>query len=401
MLKNILFLLFLISGSSCIFSQDNISTKQKAPSISVTDWIANVPNDKNLNNKYIVLEFWATWCAPCLKNVPHLNDLQSKFSHYENLVFMSITNEEPLKVKKLLERIHFKSIVVSDTKNQTQIAYGDGKTGITRLPLTILIGKDGYIRWIGTASQLNEIVLENFLKDTLFTEQKTIYEDDNQIYNSLYKNKSKSPLNMLLYLGKNDSINYYLDIKESSKSTYQIKSAPRISKLSLLSAVNIKDILLSLGYKSNQININPQDTIKTYDILYKNTTVNQEALAKLELDILSHTGFKKISGSGIIPVKKITIENSSLLPKTKVETTSTLKLGENKSILYKQTIKELAEALNKNTTHFYHFNSRNTNYFDFEIDFSSERTITESLLKCGLSIKNSQAKTKVYTFQKI
>ncbi|WP_417195813.1 TlpA family protein disulfide reductase [Bizionia sp.] len=400
MLKNILFLLFLISGSSCIFSQNNISTKQQAPPITITDWIANVPNDKNLNHKYIVLEFWATWCAPCLKNVPHLNDLQNIFRENKELYFVSITNEEVVKVKKLLERVHFESIVVSDIKSQTQIVYGDGKRGITRLPLTILIGKDGYIKWIGTASQLNEFVLEDFLNDRLFTEQKTIYKDDKQIFNSLYKKKSESSLSMLMYLAKNDSIDYYLDIQESPKYNYQIKSAPRISKLSLLSAVTLKDIMLSLGYKHNQIIIKPKDTLKTYDVLYKNSNFNPEALSKLEQEILSYTGFKKNSDFGVISIKEITIENTKLLPKTKVETTSTLKLGKNKSIFYKYTIEKLVGALNKNTNYYYHFNSKNTNYYDFEIDFSSERTITESLLKCGFSIKDSKTKTKVYTFQK-
>ncbi|TYB78375.1 hypothetical protein [Bizionia myxarmorum] len=206
---------------------------------------------------------------------------------------------------------------------------------------------------------------------------------------------------MLTYLAKNDSIDYYLDIQESSKYNYQIKSAPRISKLSLLSAVNLKDIMLSLGYKYNQININPKDTIKTYDVLYKNTNLNPEALSKLEKDILSYTGYKRISDYGIIPIKKITIENKSLLPKTKVKTTSELYLDKNKTVFYRYTFKELVAMLNKKTKEYYQYDYVNTNYYDFELDLTSETTIAKSLSQYGIKIKNSTAKTKVYTFQKL
>lgn len=58
----------------------------------ITDWIKNIPEDKNLNNKYIVLEFWATWCEPSIAAVPHLNQLQDEFKQ-NDLYFNSITDE--------------------------------------------------------------------------------------------------------------------------------------------------------------------------------------------------------------------------------------------------------------------------------------------------------------------
>jgi thiol-disulfide isomerase/thioredoxin len=38
--------------------------------IQVTHYLQNEPSDKNYNNKFKVLEFWATWCSPALKLLP-------------------------------------------------------------------------------------------------------------------------------------------------------------------------------------------------------------------------------------------------------------------------------------------------------------------------------------------
>ena len=121
-MKNLLFLLTLFSMSN-IYAQSNIKVNEKAPNINITDWIENVPDDKNLENKYIVLEFWATWCGPCIAAVPHMNDIQKAFTQ-EDLYYISITDESIAKVERSLKRIQFKSIVVTDVSGQTQINFG-------------------------------------------------------------------------------------------------------------------------------------------------------------------------------------------------------------------------------------------------------------------------------------
>lgn len=45
------------------------------------------------NDKPLVIEFWATWCAPCRKNLPHLVSLQKKYG--DRLVVLGLTVEDP------------------------------------------------------------------------------------------------------------------------------------------------------------------------------------------------------------------------------------------------------------------------------------------------------------------
>ena len=79
MKTRILILCVIIAFAGNTFAQKDIAVGERAPELVITDYIQNVPLDKSVRNKYILLEFWATWCAPCLGAVPHLNELQDKY----------------------------------------------------------------------------------------------------------------------------------------------------------------------------------------------------------------------------------------------------------------------------------------------------------------------------------
>ncbi|MBI3551173.1 MAG: TIGR03435 family protein [Elusimicrobia bacterium] len=77
--------------------------------------VAKLEAASALKGKVAVLEFWATWCDPCVEEIPHLNSLVDKFSG-KPVVFISITDETKDKVEAFLKDHPMKGWVAVDAK---------------------------------------------------------------------------------------------------------------------------------------------------------------------------------------------------------------------------------------------------------------------------------------------
>jgi thiol-disulfide isomerase/thioredoxin len=76
-----------------------LAVGEKAPEIKAAAWINSAgvtlaANDK----KIVVVEFWATWCPPCRKSIPHLIEMADKFKD-KGVVIVGLTDEPMAKVK--------------------------------------------------------------------------------------------------------------------------------------------------------------------------------------------------------------------------------------------------------------------------------------------------------------
>ncbi|HUR10162.1 MAG TPA: thioredoxin domain-containing protein [Flavitalea sp.] len=73
------FLPFAVLAQSDLFNAQMALLNTKIDTIHISNYLRNEPAQRNFTGKFKVLEFWATWCRPCLRAVPHLNKLQAKF----------------------------------------------------------------------------------------------------------------------------------------------------------------------------------------------------------------------------------------------------------------------------------------------------------------------------------
>lgn len=106
----------------------------------------------------LVVEFWATWCAPCVEAIPHWNELVATFAG-EDVVFLSITDEDEGKVSAFLEDRPIAGWVGIDGDRSTFAGFG-----VTSLPATFLVGRDGRIAAVTDPDLLTEDAIRDLLR---------------------------------------------------------------------------------------------------------------------------------------------------------------------------------------------------------------------------------------------
>lgn len=107
--------------------------------------------------KVYVLEFWATWCGPCISAFPHLNELARQFTP-RGVEFYSITAEAPDVVTDFIKKRELATNVLCDTTRKTVDAYG-----ITVIPRTAIIDQKGVLRAITAPEEVTAESLQKLL----------------------------------------------------------------------------------------------------------------------------------------------------------------------------------------------------------------------------------------------
>jgi thiol-disulfide isomerase/thioredoxin len=370
-----------------IYAQSNIKVNEKAPKINITDWIENIPNDKNLNNKYIVLEFWATWCGPCIAAVPHMNKIQEEFNQ-KDLYYISITDESIAKVERSLKRIEFKSIVVTDLTKKTQINFGDGIKGLDAYPLTVLIDKSGIIKWIGEPKNLNSTIMSEFLSN------KNTKNTDYKLDKSVNQTETKQKFDFI-ELMSNKEVKYYFDLQEADGDE-TLKQAMGTSIIKLKS-YKLEDIYSDI-LKVNNDQLKLPETIKNqrFGLIYKNIE-EPENLNSLEKEILKKLNLTKQSDFKPTKVNIVSIQNQSLLEETLEKRFSGKSDADDKIIFTAYTINKTLDELSNVSSTLFKFNDTNETKYDFIINIKSKDEIISSLKTYGLKVEEKDGKIEYIT----
>ena len=116
---------------------------------------------ENLKGKVVIVDFWATWCVPCIITIPHINKLVEKYKD-KPVVFISVAYEPESLVLPFLEKHPISAIKALDDDFSTFQVFR-----AWAIPLVVIVNKEGKISRRIHPNYLTEDIINEVLLDKI------------------------------------------------------------------------------------------------------------------------------------------------------------------------------------------------------------------------------------------
>ena len=120
---------------------------EQMPQFSIKEMSGNVVDSKTLEGKVVILDFFGTWCKPCIGELKELDKIQMTFKDDKDVVFYVIDadygNDSPEKFKAFIDKHNYKFKFAYDYDSKIYKLFKLQKLGI---PVTLIIDKEQNIR---------------------------------------------------------------------------------------------------------------------------------------------------------------------------------------------------------------------------------------------------------------
>jgi peroxiredoxin len=115
----------------------------KMPEIGLTDLAGKPVSLASLAGKVVIIDFWATWCAPCREELPQLEKFHQKYGPKGLAVLGVSVDKEPEGIKGFLDKLKVSFPVVHDAGHQLS-----GKYSPPRMPSSYIVDRKGIVRYV-------------------------------------------------------------------------------------------------------------------------------------------------------------------------------------------------------------------------------------------------------------
>lgn len=131
-----------------MYAQDQLSAGTAAPDFTFTDQSGHSITASSLRGRVVLLDFWATWCPPCIKALPAMRQL-ARYSPADQFVLVSVNEDSDNAAwKRFTAREKMDWTQVSDKNADLYHAFGLAARPDLSIPRYVLMDRDGTVRRI-------------------------------------------------------------------------------------------------------------------------------------------------------------------------------------------------------------------------------------------------------------
>lgn len=155
MMRNNLFVLFLLTAVSAFGQEVQIGEKVPAFTVELVDEDQSVFSFDGSTGKAVLIDFWASWCSPCVAGMPHLEALQKKFEG--RLQVISASEEKYERIRRFQDKRPFEFLFARDTGSLRALF------PYQVIPHSVLIAPDGRLVAVTSPDHITDKVIEQVL----------------------------------------------------------------------------------------------------------------------------------------------------------------------------------------------------------------------------------------------
>ncbi len=133
-------LLALVYGVYSSFHERIVAAGDSAPDFAITADNGRTVTRANFGGKLLVLNFWATWCPPCVQEIPSLDQFQKSFSSAGVVVLGISVDQSPQAYREFLAKAKVAFLTARDPESKISADYGTYK-----YPETYIINSKGQV----------------------------------------------------------------------------------------------------------------------------------------------------------------------------------------------------------------------------------------------------------------
>ena len=171
--KLLLVLVFIVMSFSAFAAKSNKKEDVKMPNIVLYDQYGKKHSLEEYKGKVVVINFWATWCGYCVRELPEFEKVYKEFgSNKKEVVILGVagpkTKENPNNVDvekdKIISFLKKKNVTYPTLMDEAGKSFDD--YGIKYFPTTYVINKNGYLEGFVNGAISGE-QLKNAINETL------------------------------------------------------------------------------------------------------------------------------------------------------------------------------------------------------------------------------------------